>query len=402
MNIKKKATPSIGIVLNTVPKYSETFFRNKIKGLQAAGCRVVLFVDYIHADDADFDCKVVAGKNFNSASIKNLWYAFLIVVQSVFVHPKRSYRLLKQNKKDGMRLKANLKSGILYSFFLKESVDWLHFGFGMLAVHRENVAAAMHAKMAVSFRGFDLYLSPLKHPGCYDVLFTKEVQYHVLSQEMKQELLGNQIPANLIKVITPAIDTQFFTTNKSTKPDSVLQLTTVARLHWKKGLEYTLEALAILKKKGIAFQYTIIGTGEEQERLVFAAHQLGILEHITFTGKQSQSEIKKRLEQTAIYLQYSIQEGFCNAVLEAQALGVLCIVSDAEGLAENVLDTTTGWVVPKRKPEALATKIETVHTLPKEEKQNISKAAIARVQQNFGLKQQQEAFARFYGVNKEI
>ncbi|MBK7870836.1 MAG: glycosyltransferase family 4 protein [Saprospiraceae bacterium] len=52
-------------------------------------------------------------------------------------------------------------------------------------------------------------------------------------------------------------------------------------------------------------------------------------------------------EKADIYLQYSIQEGFCNAVLEAQAMGLLCIVSDAEGLPENILHGQTGWVVPK-------------------------------------------------------
>ena len=58
----------------------------------------------------------------------------------------------------------------------------------------------------------------------------------------------------------------------------------------------------------------------------------------------------------SIYLQYSIQEGFCNAVLEAQALGLLTIVSDAEGLPENVIHGETGWVVPKRKPKFFAQK----------------------------------------------
>ena len=61
------------------------------------------------------------------------------------------------------------------------------------------------------------------------------------------------------------------------------------------------------------------------------------------------------------YIQYSIQEGFCNAVLEAQAMGLLCIVSDADGLSENVLHNETGWVVPKRNPTLLAQKmIETI------------------------------------------
>ncbi|MDO6597694.1 glycosyltransferase family 4 protein [Oceanihabitans sp. 2_MG-2023] len=395
----KTESLTIGIVLSTVPKYSETFFRNKIKGLQDRGFRVILFVDYVHVDDADFSCKVVTGNNFNGSIFKTVWYSILALITAFCMHPKRSFTLYALNKKDGMSLKKNIRSVILNQFLLKEQIDWLHFGFGMLAVTRENVAAAMRAKMAVSFRGYDLYLSPLKHPGCYDVLFTKEVQYHVLSQEMKQALESLKIPSNKIQVITPAIDTQFFKSNSQIQKQDCIQFATVARLHWKKGLEYTLEALALLKKEGLNFHYTIIGAGSEKERLVFAAHQLGILETLSFTGKMPQTEVKKQLEKASIYIQYSIQEGFCNAVLEAQALGLLCVVSNAEGLAENVLDGTTGWVVPKRKPELLASKLKSVIKLDDIEKTTIKENAIARVNKEFGLKKQQEEFVAFYTSN---
>jgi colanic acid/amylovoran biosynthesis glycosyltransferase len=285
---------------------------------------------------------------------------------------------------------------MLSQFFFSEDVDWLHFGFGMLAVKKENVAAAMHAKMAVSFRGYDLYLSPLKHPGCYTTLFKKEVHYHVLSQEMKQELLGHNIPSNRIQVITPAIDTQFFKRVSGNDKKNSIQFITVARLHWKKGLEYSLEALALLKQSGLAFHYTIIGAGSEKERLVFAAHQLGILEQITFTGKLAQDEVKTRLENASIYIQYSIQEGFCNAVLEAQATGLLCVVSDAEGLAENVMDGITGFVIPKRKPILLANTIEKLLYLSEDKKVKMKEAAIERIHANFNLAKQKKEFLAFY------
>ena len=35
----------IGLVLPSVPGYSETFFTNKIKGLKAAGHTVIIFID---------------------------------------------------------------------------------------------------------------------------------------------------------------------------------------------------------------------------------------------------------------------------------------------------------------------------------------------------------------------
>jgi len=396
MVLSQKHTQTIGLVLSRVPGYSETFFRNKIKGLQDYGFRVILFVDYFNANDSCLNCEIVSAKNFNSNVVLTLGYGILGVLKSLFLHPKRSLQLYHLNKKDGISLKSNLKNLLLNQFFLAHNIDWLHFGFGMLAVGRENVASAMQAKMAVSFRGFDLYLSPLKHPDCYDLLFQKDVKYHVLSQEMKQTLIDYSISSNNIKVITPAIDTEFFLNNESIDVNPILELITVARLHWKKGLEYTLEALAYLKQQDIPFHYTIIGDGDEHERLVFAAHQLNILDCITFAGKLSHKQVKAKLEAASIYIQYSIQEGFCNAVLEAQAMGLLCIVSNAEGLAENVLDGKTGWVVPKRQPKALAQKIKNVHQMSDATKIQIIAAAKARVKTTFNLNQQHQAFINFY------
>ncbi|MEY8848358.1 glycosyltransferase family 4 protein [Psychroserpens sp. XS_ASV72] len=392
----KTTSQTIGIVLSTVPRYSETFFRNKIKGLQENGFDVVLFVDYVEEGDLDFPCTVIASANYNSSRLKSLSNITKALFKSIFSHPKTSIRFLRLERKDGLSLKNSLRNTIVNEFLLRKKIDWLHFGFGMLSSNRENIAQAIAAQMAVSFRGFDLYLSPLKHKGCYQRLFLKEVKYHVLSHEMKTDLKAQGIQSENIIVIPPAINVDFFQSDGNVKKEASIQLVTVARLHWKKGLEYTLEAIRLLKDSNIDFHYTIIGEGSEYERLQFATHQLNVQDHVTFTGKLPQTEVKKYLESSHIYLQYSIQEGFCNSVLEAQAMGLLCIVSNAEGLSENVLDQKTGWVVPKRQPELLAQKVQEVIRLNPQEKRAIKEVAIKRVREEFNLEQQNEAFFKFY------
>ncbi|MBR9845522.1 MAG: colanic acid biosynthesis glycosyltransferase WcaL, partial [Algicola sp.] len=315
--------PTIGIVLSTVPKYSETFFRNKIKGLIDYGFNVILFVDYTRHEDVDFQCKVVTSYNFNVGLLNTFRNSCKAIFKTIFYHPKRSYLLYQLNKKDGLRFKTNIKQLIVNQFLLTHNLDWLHFGFGMLAVNRENVAESIEARMAVSFRGFDLYLSPLKHEGCYNRLFSKNVNYHVLSEEMKSDLIKQQINQDRITVITPAINVSFFNSEKTKIQGKPVKIITVARLHWKKGLEYTLEALKILEQMGCDFHFTIIGEGGEYERLMFAAHQLQIMHKVSFKGKLPHESVKEHLEASDIYLQYSVQEGFCNAVLEAQAMGLM-------------------------------------------------------------------------------
>src|SRR5690606_3559111 len=136
--------------------------------------------------------------------------------------------------------------------------------------------------------------------------------------------------------------------NRIEKLSKKTHFATVSRLHYIKGLDYILEALSLLKKEGYDFQFTIIGDGNEKERLQFAVHQLGLADCVVFAGKLLPEQVKATLNTTDVYLQYSLQEGFCNAVLEAQAMGLLCVVSSAEGLSENVLDNETGFVVEKQ------------------------------------------------------
>lgn len=386
----------IGLVLPNLPAYSETFFRNKILGLQQNGHEVILFVNSRPQSSNYLDCKIVTAPKLSGNKLDVAISSMVQVVKAVFVHPKKNLSLYKLNRKDSISFKDNLKNIIANQFLLNEKLDWLHYGFGTMALGRENVAQVMGAKMAVSFRGFDIGIYPLKYPNCYQKLFNKVDKIHVISDDLRDLLYKNGLSKDkqIIK-ITPAIDTKFFTPVDNLN-NPVLQLTTIARLHWKKGLEYTLEALALLKQSNIPFHYSIIGDGIEKERLVFACYQLNLLENVSFLGKLAPDQVKDILSKTDIYLQYSIQEGFCNAVLEAQAMGLLCIVSDAEGLSENVINNETGWVVPKRNPQLLAQKIEEVISLADVEKQKIKQNAVQRIQKEFNLLKQQQEFINFY------
>ncbi len=386
----------IGLVLSSAPGYSETFFRNKINGLQKYGHEVILFLDDPPKNGQKPPCKYFVNINLQENSFKKSFGIFKIIFRTIFFHFGASCRHFKLDRADGLSVRHSLKSIILNEYLLNEPLDWLHFGFGMLTYSRENVAKTIGARMAVSFRGFDLYLSPLKHPGCYDQLFKKKIKYHVLSNYMKSRLRNQHGVLDNIEVITPAISKNFSVKYSDLDSSSIVQFITVARLDWIKGLEYTLESLSILNKRGVKFNYKIIGAGNDRERLIFAAHQLNISEYVTFLGKTDQNEIKNQLGLSHIYLQYSIQEGFCNSTLEAQSVGLLCIVSDAEGLRENVVHGETGWVVQKRQPRKLAQKIIDVINLSSEEKEAIRNKAINRVDKRFRLDQQNLAFNLFY------
>ncbi len=110
---------------------------------------------------------------------------------------------------------------------------------------------------------------------------------------------------------------------------------------------------------------------------------LDLENRVMLAGEISSELIPSKMEWADIYLQPSIQEGFCNSVIEAQAMGLLCVVTNAEGLSENVIHGETGWVVDKRSPGSIANQIIKIMDMEIDTYREISKNAISRVSKNF-------------------
>lgn len=385
----------IGIVLSRPPSYSETFFISKIKGLQSHGYEVILFVQN---SDSEFKlCKVVEGNKGNKKDLIKLIYGAIKCIFIAFKNVKRTIRFIKFER----RIRANwlivLRNVYINMHILSKKLDWLHFGFATMALGRENTAKAIGAKMAVSLRGFDMAIYPLKKQHCYNFLWVNVDKIHSISNDLY--VLALKLGLSSTKAyqkITPAININLFKNDDHKNYGNPIRILTVGRLHWKKGYSDTLYALKQLKDEGVQFKYTIVGTGKEYEKLMYIRYVLGLENDVVFLWKVSHEEVKELMDQHQIYIQYSISEGFCNAVLEAQAMGLLCVVSDAEGLPENVLEGKSGWVVPKKAPEKLASKILEVHNLEMHEKKQIIDFAINRVKQEFNLDKQQKEFIEFY------
>lgn len=388
----------IGLVLSNTPGYSETFFRTKIKGLQKNGIDVRLFCQN---KKEDFTlCPVIESPKVSKNALVQTWY---FIKEFILLLPYLSTvtRYIKLERKECTDWIPLFKKLYLNAHLLKAKVDWLHFGFTTVALGSETVAKAIGAQMAVSFRGFDITIYPVKNPDCYKMLWKYLDKVHTISMSLLVLAKKHGMPESIPFVkIAPAIDIGLF---QCIRPDfsqkDKLVFMTTGRLHWIKGFVPTLEALAILKAQGFDFIYKIIGEGVEYERIAFAAYQLGLKDNVEFVGRMPHSQVKEELEKADIYLQYSIHEGFCNAVLEAQAMGKLCIVSNAGGLSENVLHKQTGWVVPKYSSQLLSEQIKKVLLMEEQTKTRISQNAVERMRREFNVEQQEREFLEFYKLD---
>ena len=167
-------------------------------------------------------------------------------------------------------------------------------------------------------------------------------------------------------------------------------------MNWVKGHDYLLDALKLLKDFGINFECHIVGEGDSKESILYTRYQLKLIECVKLNGHISQNKIKEEMGWADIYIQPSIEEGFCNALLEAQSMGLLCISTETGGLSENIIDGVTGWLVKKRSAIDIKNKILEVLSFDENKRREIKESAIYRVQKEFSIEKQTTLFKDFY------
>ena len=109
--------------------------------------------------------------------------------------------------------------------------------------------------------------------------------------------------------------------------------------------------MKLLADQGLHCEYRIVGDGDYLGAIGFARHQLGLESLVQLLGALGQPEVRDQMLWADVFLHAAVSEGFCNAVIEAQAMMLPVVCSDAGGLSENVVDGETGFVVPRRDPK---------------------------------------------------
>lgn len=124
------------------------------------------------------------------------------------------------------------------------------------------------------------------------------------------------------------------------------------------GIDTLLHAFEILarpnlyefREKDVDVELRVVGDGEQLEEFKALAQSLNIADKVRFIGSVAHKDVSKELAKMDIFVALSRFESFGVSVLEAGACGLPVVVSDAEGLAEVVVDGRSGFVVPKDTP----------------------------------------------------
>ena len=290
----------------------------------------------------------------------------------------------------------------LDSALVRLAPELVHFEFGALAPGRMYLRELLGSRIVVSFRGYDLNFVGLDHPGHYDPVWAAADGLHFLGRDLRRRALRRGCPPDrLYALIPPAIDAGYFRpeprTTAEVTAERPLRILSVGRLEWKKGYESALLALRSLRGEGVPFEYRIAGDGDYLGAVAFARYRLKLEDKVQFLGSLTREQIRREMQEADVLLHAAVSEGFCNAVLEAQAMELPVVCTDADGLPENVSDGETGFVVPRRSPAALTEKLSLLAG-DAALRRRLGEAGRRRVLAHFQLADQIDRFERFYSA----
>lgn len=210
-----------------------------------------------------------------------------------------------------------------------------------------------------------------------------DLHYLAVSHAVRQVLVADGIAPSQVQTVHSGIDLQrcaAVTAAPPLFPSATQVIGTVGHLAGHKGQRYLIAALPHLLRSHPQIGCVIAGSGALQAALAAQAADLGVADHIQFTGFRH--DILSLMQQFEVFVFPSVQEGLGTSVLDAMALSKPVVATRAGGIPEVVLDGVTGLLVPPRNPAALAHAIQLLLQHPEQGKR-LGAAGRQRVAQYF-------------------
>ncbi|GAA1444093.1 glycosyltransferase [Leifsonia poae] len=140
----------------------------------------------------------------------------------------------------------------------------------------------------------------------------------------------------------------------------------VGRVTGEKQIDVLLKAVAALPAS-LDTKLEIVGGGDQLKNLQNLAETLNIADRVTFTGYVTDEQLRQAYTRASVFAMPSIAELQSIATMEAMASALPVVAANAMALPHLVRDGENGYLFDPGNVDDLATKLEHVLTLPKEE-----------------------------------
>jgi glycosyltransferase involved in cell wall biosynthesis len=361
----------LGMILKGYPRISETFISNEIRLLEQRGIPVHIFsmrqpresfchpsvkeirarVDYLPETIISRRLPTVLKHNAQLAARRPSRYAVALNL---------ALRRFRRTRKSAT-LKHLLQAGYLVNFGLaNRGIVHLHAHF---AHSPTSVAmfSSLLSGLPFSFTAHakDIYTSDPRQlreklaMAAYAVTCTEYNRCHLMGLG-----LNGHTP---IHRIYHGIDLALFNNPvPRPMPAPPYRILSIARLTAKKGLPTVFQALARLKQDGIAFDYTLIGDGDDRDTILGLIETLGLSDRTRWLGTLPHDVVREHYRQSDLFaLGCEIaangdRDGIPNVIVESLAMGVPVVATRVSAIPEIITPGETGLLVAPGDPGQMA------------------------------------------------
>jgi glycosyltransferase involved in cell wall biosynthesis len=180
----------------------------------------------------------------------------------------------------------------------------------------------------------------------------------------------------------------------SQQKERKVHIVTVGELSRNKGYMYALQAMDILKQKGLLFSYSIIGEGEDRKKIeeFISLKQLGGV--VSMLGYQDARSVLHKYD---IYFLPSTKEGLPFVLLEAGKAMLPVVATITGGVPEVIRHEETGLLAQPKDSVELARCLERLITDRKYAKK-LGQALHSHIVQHFSFSKMLVETAKVYGL----
>jgi len=373
------ASSTLAYILKGYPRISETFISNEILLLEKLGFRMQLFPMRHPRESFCHDSvkQILAKVDYLPTEL--LLEFPRLLLPNIFLAVKRPKRFQQGLQLANVRYKRTgklatfkhlLQAGFLTNNHLLENtkISHLHGHFAHSPTSVTMFASLLSGKpFSFTAHAKDIYTSNPKQLREK----IKLAEFVVTCTEYNKRYL-EEIAQGLdtpVHGIYHGIDLKLFSpkTDHSTC-SAPYKLLTVARMTEKKGLPTLYKALQMLKEKNFKFSHTLIGDGDDRDKILQLIKDLNLTDCCHWLGTRTHTEVLKQFEQSDLFVlaceiaANGDRDGIPNVLVEALAMEVPALSTTVSAIPEILLNFKSGITVEPRDAMVMAQAIENILT----------------------------------------